>query len=103
MAGGSGPRIDNEELRESYVMEAIYWDVLRGYLYDIENRIANIRSLVKKAENLETLNETPVRIAEARKSFADAMPGTDLRSLHIRRCPGGKPFHWRISKVNMSL
>ena len=70
--------IDNEELRESYVMEAIYWDVLRGYLYDIENRIANIRSLVKKAENLETLNETPVRIAEARKSFADAMPGTDL-------------------------
>lgn len=74
LAGG----IEDEELREAYVMNTLQLDILRGFLNGIEARIESIRPWVKQAENQKLLDAMPEQINHARESHQNALPGTDL-------------------------
>lgn len=74
LAGG----IEDEELRESYIMETLRLDILRGLLNGIEERIQSVRPWVKKAENRKLLDAMPEQIVRARERYKNALPGTDL-------------------------
>lgn len=80
--------IENEELREAYIMEALRLDILRGQLHKIEARIEKIRPMVRKAENQKLLDVMPVQIEKNRKAYAGAMPGTDLSHFTFRDASG---------------
>lgn len=74
LAGG----IQEEDLRESYIMETLRLDILRGLLQGIEARIESVRPDVRKAENRQLLDVMPEQIAQEREKYAQALPGTDL-------------------------
>ena len=80
--------IENEELRESYVMEALRLNMLREFLYKMEDNIENVRPFVKKTENQKLLDVMPTQIAEKRKIFANATPGTDLSHFSFKNAQG---------------
>lgn len=70
--------IEDEELREEYVINSLRLDILRGYLHGVEKRIESVRLWIHKKENLKLLEEFPAQIAKERKRYEKAPEGADL-------------------------
>ena len=83
-----GGSIEDETLREAYLINTLQSDILRRLLHGIEARIESVRPWIKQTENQELLEAMPAQIAKARERFQHALPGTDLSNYHFENEKG---------------
>ncbi|HJA15953.1 MAG TPA: TlpA family protein disulfide reductase [Candidatus Butyricimonas faecavium] len=70
--------LKDERLRETYIIDQLQMEILRGHLIGIEERIENARSMVESVENRALLSEMPEQAGKALQRYKVALPETDL-------------------------
>ena len=76
--------LKSEKLRETYIMDQLRMEILRGHLLGIEDRIENARSMVKSLDNVALLSRMPEQAQKSLQEFKTVLPGTDLSGFSFK-------------------
>ena len=94
--------LKSEKLRETYIMDQLRMEILRGHLFGIEDRIKNARSMVKNPDNVALLSRMPEQAQKSLQEFKTVLPGTDLSGFSFKN-EMGNGLLYLILKGNMCL
>ncbi|SMO74639.1 TlpA disulfide reductase family protein [Solitalea koreensis] len=83
-----GSLIENQKLREDYMVALIKFSVLLGDFTSIHDVIKEALPLIKDPKNIAALNELNGKISEGVNRYKNALPGTDLSAFTFVNADG---------------
>jgi len=80
--------IENEKLREDYIIASLKYCVLTGELANIEANIQSVLPIVKDPVNIEIINSLKPEISKKRERYTNALPGTNFSNYTFEKRDG---------------